>query len=76
MNTFHHQGIDRVAAPLRVTARAPDGTIEAVEDPERGFAIGLQWHAETLVHRREESTLFRAFVERCREASREFRVMQ
>jgi putative glutamine amidotransferase len=65
VNSFHHQAIDRVGGRLAVSARAPDGTIEAVEDPGRPFLIGVQWHAETLVHRPYESALFREFVEAC-----------
>jgi putative glutamine amidotransferase len=66
VNSFHHQAIDRLGAGLKVTARAPDGTIEAVEDPSRPFLIGVQWHAETLVHRPYEAALFRHFVEASR----------
>ncbi|HET9152723.1 MAG TPA: gamma-glutamyl-gamma-aminobutyrate hydrolase family protein [Solirubrobacterales bacterium] len=63
VNSFHHQAIDRLGEGLEVVARAPDGTIEAVEDPEHPFTIGVQWHAETLVHRPYEAALFRHFVE-------------
>jgi putative glutamine amidotransferase len=66
VNSFHHQAIDRLGEGLRVSARAPDGTIEAVEDPDRPFLIGVQWHAETLVHRPYEGALFRRFVDACR----------
>jgi putative glutamine amidotransferase len=69
VNSFHHQAIDRLGEGLRVGARAPDGTIEAIEDPSRRFVIGVQWHAETLVHREAEAALFRHFVETCRELS-------
>ncbi|MGV1049099.1 MAG: gamma-glutamyl-gamma-aminobutyrate hydrolase family protein [Solirubrobacterales bacterium] len=65
VNSFHHQAIDRLGQGLTVSARAPDGTIEAVEDPTRPFLIGVQWHAETLVHRPYEAGLFRRFVEAC-----------
>jgi putative glutamine amidotransferase len=66
VNSFHHQAIDRLGEGLQVVARAPDGTIEAVEDARREFLIGVQWHAETLVHRPYEAALFRSFVDACR----------
>jgi putative glutamine amidotransferase len=72
VNSFHHQAIDRLGEGLRVSARAPDGTIEAVEDPDRPFLIGVQWHAETLVHRPYEAALFRKFVDACRDDGAEF----
>jgi len=66
VNSFHHQAIERLGEGLAVSARAPDGTVEAIEDPDRPFLIGVQWHAETLVHRPYESALFRSFVDACR----------
>lgn len=66
VNSFHHQAIERLGEGLKITARAPDGTIEAIEDPTRPFLIGVQWHAETLVHRPYEAALFRHFVEASR----------
>jgi putative glutamine amidotransferase len=72
VNSFHHQAIDRLGEGLVVSARAPDGTVEGVEDPSRPFLIGVQWHAETLVHRPYEAALFRRFVEACRDDGAEF----
>ena len=46
VNSFHHQSIDRLGANLRVVARSPDGVIEAVEDANGKFVIGVQWHPE------------------------------
>jgi putative glutamine amidotransferase len=66
VNSFHHQAIERLGKGLKITARAPDGTPEAIEDPSRPFLIGVQWHAETLVHRSYEAALFRHFVEASR----------
>jgi putative glutamine amidotransferase len=63
VNSFHHQAIDRLGRDLVATAWAPDGTIEAIEDPSRGYLLGVQWHAELLVDRSEERELFRGFVE-------------
>ena len=41
VSSFHHQALDRIAPPLRVTAYAPDGVPEAVEG--EGFVLGMQW---------------------------------
>lgn len=46
VNTFHHQAIDAVAAPLDVTAIADDGVIEAVEVRGHPWAVAVQWHPE------------------------------
>jgi len=44
--SWHHQAIDRVAEPLSVVGRAPDGVIEAVEMPSHPWLIAVQWHPE------------------------------
>lgn len=63
----HHQAVARVAAGLVVTAVAEDGTIEALEDPERWVA-SVQWHPEALELPAEERLApFRAFVDVCRD---------
>lgn len=63
VNSFHHQAIARLGRGLRATAWAPDGVIEGIEAPGRPFLLGVQWHAETLVARREHAALFSALVD-------------
>ena len=46
VNSRHHQAVSHVGQYLVVSARAPDGVIEAIERPDRRFAIGCQWHPE------------------------------
>ena len=46
VKSHHHQAFGRLGAGLREAARAADGTVEAVEDPQRRFAIGVLWHPE------------------------------
>jgi len=65
VNSFHHQGLDRLGNGLIATAWATDGTIEAIEDPSRSFLLGVQWHAELLIARPEEQLLFDGFVRAC-----------
>ena len=63
VNSFHHQGVDRLGTGLRVSARAPDGTIEAVEDRSRPFLLAVQWHAEALGEAHRQRLLFEGLVE-------------
>lgn len=58
VKSHHHQGFGRVGEGLRVAARAEDGTIEAVEDPERRFTVGVLWHPEA----GEDARLFEGLV--------------
>jgi len=58
VNAHHHQAVDD-PGELVVTARAEDGTVEAVEDPSRRFAVGVQWHPELL----DDQRLFTALVD-------------
>jgi putative glutamine amidotransferase len=46
MVTSHHRQAVRDAGRLRVIALAPDGIIEAIDDPARPFYVGVQWHPE------------------------------
>jgi len=49
---FHHQSIDRLGQGLAVTARAADGTPEAVEIPgARSWFAAVQWHPEDTAYR-------------------------
>lgn len=43
--SHHHQAVANPGR-LRVMARAPDGVIEAIEDPSRPCYLGVQWHPE------------------------------
>jgi putative glutamine amidotransferase len=60
VHCHHHQAIDRLGAGLRVTGRAEDGIIEAVEQPEATFALGVQWHPEANDNSRVIGALVRA----------------
>jgi len=59
VKSHHHQGYGQLGEGLREAARAADGTIEALEDPSRRFAVGVLWHPEA----GEDFALFKALVE-------------
>jgi gamma-glutamyl-gamma-aminobutyrate hydrolase PuuD len=42
----HHQAVSTVGDGLTVSARAADGTIEALEMPRCRFVVAVQWHPE------------------------------
>jgi putative glutamine amidotransferase len=71
VNSSHHQAVGRVAEGLRVTAQAPDGIIEALEDPSHPFYIGVQWHPEDMPGESSATALFGAFVDAARKHARE-----
>lgn len=64
VNSLHHQGIRRLAPGLRPAATAPDGLVEAVEVIDHPFAVGVQWHPESLLQVEPRMRcLFERFVE-------------
>jgi putative glutamine amidotransferase len=63
VKSHHHQGYGRLGEGLREAARAEDGTIEALEDPDRRFALGVLWHPEA----GEDFALFDALVNEARD---------
>jgi gamma-glutamyl-gamma-aminobutyrate hydrolase PuuD len=63
VKSHHHQGFGRLGSGLVETARADDGTIEAVEDPSRRFTLGVLWHPEA----GEDLKLFEELVNEARE---------
>jgi gamma-glutamyl-gamma-aminobutyrate hydrolase PuuD len=62
VKSHHHQGFGRVGEGLVEAAWAEDGTLEALEDPEKRFAVGVLWHPEE----GEDAALFRALVDEAR----------
>jgi gamma-glutamyl-gamma-aminobutyrate hydrolase PuuD len=63
VNSRHHQALKTVAPGFRVSATAPDGVVEAVEDPSAAFCLGVQWHPENFWRTGEFRPLFEGFVE-------------
>lgn len=71
VNSSHHQAVDRVAGPLRVTARSDDGVIEALEFTAAAagwlpYLVSVQYHPERLAERwAEHRELFGSFTRAC-----------
>jgi len=62
VNSRHHQAVNTVAPGFKVTATAPDGVVEAIEDPDARFCLGVQWHPENFWRTGEFRPLFEGFL--------------
>ncbi len=68
VNSHHHQAIENLGRELVAAAWAPDGLVEAVEDPRSDrFVVGVQWHPELGWEKDEFSrSLFDRFIAEAR----------
>ncbi len=73
VNSSHHQSIEAPGRGLRITARAPDGVVEAVEWRGDGAAgnwvVGVQWHPERMPGDRLAVRLFAELIAAARGAA-------
>jgi putative glutamine amidotransferase len=63
-NTYHKQAMNKIGRGLRVVATAPDGVVEALEDPAFPLFAAVQWHPERLNDKPEHLVLFKLLVEK------------
>jgi putative glutamine amidotransferase len=64
VNSHHHQAVRAVPRGMRVSARASDGTIEAIEHATNRFVLGVQWHPERW-NRPSSAAIMRGFLAAC-----------
>ena len=63
VNSYHHQGVRKLAPNFRVAALAPDGLIEAFEGKDPSWWVtGVQWHPENEGNISLDMQLIEAFV--------------
>lgn len=63
VNAIHSQAIDRLGVGLTVSAREANGVVQAIEDPNQTFWLGVQFHPEFLIYRAPFRRLFKALVD-------------
>lgn len=64
VNSKHHQAVSALPQGFKAAAHASDGLIEAIENPDHPFLLGVQWHPEGTYREDEPSQrIFRALVE-------------
>jgi putative glutamine amidotransferase len=62
VNTYHKQAAEKIGRGLRIVGTAPDGVIEAFEDPTFPLFAAVQWHPERLIDEPEHLAPFRLLV--------------
>ena len=67
VNSFHHQGVNKVSDKLKVAGRAADGLVEALESEDYQFVLGIQWHPEEFALQGDQASIniFKRFVKEC-----------
>jgi putative glutamine amidotransferase len=71
VNSTHHQAVKDPGHGVLVSARAPDGVVEAIELPDLPFALGVQWHPEAVLrHDRRQLALYGGLVQAARDGRR------
>ena len=63
VNSLHHQAVKGVAPSLRVSGRAEDGVIEALESVDHRFLLAVQWHPEEITDLPWVQRLFLGFAQ-------------
>lgn len=67
VNSFHHQGINKLGENLRAIASSDDGLCEAVQMDDKRFVLATQWHPEMLFEDDEiHGEIFKKFIEACK----------
>jgi putative glutamine amidotransferase len=62
VNSVHHMAVDDVAPGFRVTARCPDGVVEAIESTTDWLALGTQFHPESESASALDVRIFEEFI--------------
>ncbi|MBI5591487.1 MAG: gamma-glutamyl-gamma-aminobutyrate hydrolase family protein [Deltaproteobacteria bacterium] len=73
VNSRHHQSIKTIGRDLIITARAPDGVIEAAQHKTLPMDL-VQWHPELMLRQNNDMLcLFESFINRCKIVSKSIR---
>src|SRR5689334_2954314 len=76
VNSMHHMAIDEVACNFEVTARCPDGIVEAIESRNPDwFAIGTQFHPEADTASALDLRVFEEFVDAVKQSAASMRLV-
>ncbi len=76
VNSMHHMACDAIAPGFIVSARCPDGVVEAIETVrDDWFALGTQFHPEASTASALDLRIFEEFVDAVKESAASVRLV-
>lgn len=72
VNSIHTQAVKDLGTGFEISAREPNGIIQSIEHKTARFMVGVQFHPELMVYRKDIRNIFRAFID-CAKACRDSR---
>jgi putative glutamine amidotransferase len=63
VNALHHQAVKEPGQGIDIVAREENGVVQAIESTEHRFVIGVQWHPEYLINKKNQRKIFKYLVE-------------
>lgn len=71
VNALHNQAVKDPGQGIEIVAREPNQVVQAIENTQQNFMIGVQWHPEYLPHKQFHRRLFKALVQQAREVNQQ-----
>jgi len=61
VNSIHHQAINKVGKGLKINSYDRNKIVEGIESTDKSFLIGVQWHPEYMIYKKDSRKLFFSF---------------
>ena len=65
---------DMVEPYAKITSFSEDGLVESFEVPNKKFVLGMKWHPELMLEEEYVHTIFKEFINNCKNDNREMRI--
>lgn len=69
VNALHNQAVKDPGKHIDIIAREPNNIVQAIENTEQDFMIGVQWHPEYLPQRKQQRRIFQALIQHAKQVT-------
>lgn len=67
VNALHHQAVKDPGKNIAIVAKESNDVVQAIENTQQDFIIGVQWHPEYLLQRKQQRRIFQALIQHAKE---------